>query len=162
MNIFKLSQNFLEITEMIADGCPNEALIDTLESIECAVEVKAENTVYVIENSKANREVLASVINRLQIKLQAIDNNITSIENNLFSNLEAMGISTIKAGIFTIKQVKNPPSVLIEDESLIPASYQTVIPESYKINKKEIADYLKMGLKVPGARLQQSKRWKIS
>ena len=150
------------MSEMIAAGdCDNEALIGTLESIEGAVEVKTENTIFVIKNAEANSEALGNMIKHLQDKKKAIDNSIGRTESFLFGNLEAMGISTLKAGIFTVKQINNPGSVNIVDESLVPAMYQTIIPASYKISKTDIAKHLKEGIIVPGAELVKSQRWCI-
>jgi len=162
MNMFELTGNFLTVHKMIEnDEIDSQSLIDTLESIECAIEVKVENTVYVIENAKANKEGLVMMIKALQAKLGNIENNIERLQSSLFSNLELMGVSSYKAGVFTVKQQKNPVSVEIIDKGKIPAKYQTVVPESYVPRKADIAKDLKLGIEVPGCELKNSTRWVI-
>ena len=162
MNLFNLTGQSLELLKMIEDGeCTQEELSDALAVINQSIETKIENTLYVAENLKANRNILVNEINRLQAKLKALDGNIEWLQNSLFSNLELMGVDSFKAGTFTIKQQANPPSVEILDESLVPSQYLTVVPESYKVRKADIARDLKAGLKVDGCELKKSKRWVI-
>jgi len=162
MNLYNLTGQSLELLKMIEDGeCTQEQLSDALAVINTSIETKVESTLYVAENLKANRNVLVNEIARLQAKLKALDSNVEWLQNSLFSNLELLVVDSFKAGTFTIKQVKNKPSVVIEDEKLIPAKYQTVIPASFTISKNDIAKDIKNGIEVPGATLKNSKRWSI-
>jgi predicted nuclease with TOPRIM domain len=163
MNLYNLTGNFLEVQKMIEDdGVDNQVLLDTLESLEGSIEVKAENTVYVIENARANSKVLKDAIDRLQKKLDVLNNNIKRTEEFLFGQLELMGKESIKAGIFNIKKINNPRAVYITDPKLVPAEYQTIVPEIFVIRKLDIGKDLRAGKEVPGAVLTQTKRWKIS
>ena len=163
MNLYKLAENYNCVMQMIEDDEMDvTTLTDTLESIEASIEVKASNVVYLVKNLDAYSVGIETEIKRLQAKQKAVQAKRDSIKEFLFTQLESMGMTEIKTNIATIKQVNNPPSVLLSDESVIPAKYQTIIPASYKISKTEIAKDLKAGLEVPGATLQTSRRWKIS
>ena len=162
MNLYNLTGQSLELLKMIEDGeCTQEQLSDALTIINTSIETKVESTLYVAENLKVNRNVLVNEITRLQAKLKALDSNVEWLQSSLFSNLELMGVDSFKVGTFTVKQVKNKPSVVIEDEKLIPAKYQTVIPASFTISKNDIAKDIKNGIEVPGAKTVQTKRWSI-
>jgi hypothetical protein len=162
MNLYKLTGQYAELIKMIDDGdCTQEELIGVLSVIECNIEDKTQNMVYLLKNLDTYSLGVETELKRLSIMLGSIETKRESIKNYLFSQLESAGINEIKTNIATIKQQKNPASVVIEDESKIPAAYQTIIPESYKISKTEIAKVLKAGINVPGAKLQQSFRWVI-
>ena len=53
---------------------------------------------------------------------------------------------------------KNPPSVVIQEERLLPNAYLRVIPETTEPDKKAIKEMLKSGKKVAGAILYAGKR----
>lgn len=56
--------------------------------------------------------------------------------------------------LYTVKLRKNPPSVEITDEAIIPAAYRKiVVKETETIDKKAIAEALKHGNLVDGANL---------
>lgn len=162
MNLYNLTGQSLELLKMVEDGdCTKEELSEALAVINTSIETKVENTLYVVENAKANRKPIVEMIERLQSKLKALDSNVEWLQNSLFNNLELLGVDNFKAGVFAIKKQKNPASVVILDEKLVPAKYQTVIPESYKISKTDIAKDLKAGVDVAGCELKQSSRWVI-
>ncbi len=162
MNLYGLTGQSLELLKMVEDGdCTKEELSGVLETINASIEVKIENTLHVVENAKVNRKVLVAEIDRLQAKLKALDNNVEWLQNNLFNNLELMGVDNFKAGTFTIKQQKNPASVEVVNSELIPSQYLTVIPESFKPRKADILKDLKLGVIVPGCELKESKRWSV-
>lgn len=162
MNLYGLTGQSLELLKMIEDGdCTQEELTGALEVLNTSIETKIENTLYVIETVKSNRNVLVNAIGSLQAKLKALDSNVDWLQSSLFSNLELMGVSSYKAGVFTVKQQKNPASVEILDQSKIPASYQDCIPESYVPRKKDIAKDLKAGILIEGCELKNSYRWVV-
>lgn len=162
MNLYKLAENYNCVMQMIEDDEMDvTTLTDTLESIEASIEVKASNVVYLVKNLDAYSVGIETEIKRLQAKQKAVQAKQDSVKEFLFSQLESMGMTEFKTNIATIKKVNNPPSVLVEDEKVIPAKYLTIVPESYKVSKTEIAKDLKAGIEVKGATLQQTKRWAI-
>jgi hypothetical protein len=162
MNLYGLTGQSLELLKMIEDGdCTQEELAGALEVLNTSIETKVENTLYVIESAKGNRNILVNAISSLQSKLKALDSNVEWLQSSLFSNLELMGVSSYKAGVFTVKQQANPPSVNILDAKKVPAKYQTLIPESYVPRKADIAKDLKLGILVPGCELKNSTRWVV-
>ena len=162
MRLYELTGQYSELLKMIEDDeCTQEQLTSVFATINASIEQKVESTLYVSENLKANRNILVNEITRLQAKLKALDSNIEWLQNSLFNNLELMKVDSYKAGVFTVKKQLNKPSIVIEDEKLIPAKYQTVIPASFSISKNDIAKDIKLGVVVPGAKKVQTKRWSI-
>ena len=162
MNLYKLVGNYKHVQDMLNDGeISFEMIKDTLESIETAIEVKAQNIVYITKNLQAYSNGIEDEIKRLQTKQCTVDNQLKNMEMYLFSQLEIAGLVELKTPISTIKKYNNRASVNITDSSKIPAKYQTVVPESYVPRKADIAKDLKAGITVPGCELKQSKSWRI-
>lgn len=162
MKLYQLTDNYNKVWRMIDNEETDlQIMKDTLESIEGAIEVKAQNTISLLKNLEVYSDGLEKEIKRLERMQDALNNKYDAIRNYLFSQLESAGLTEIKTSIATIKQQNNPPSVVIEKEESIPAKYITVIPQSYKIIKTEIAKDLKAGINVAGASLQHSKRWVV-
>jgi hypothetical protein len=162
MKMYDLVGNYNQVWQMLNNEETDLQVInDTLQAIECAIEVKAQNTVLLLKNLEVYSNGIDAEIKRLQAKKTAVDNKYESIKSCLLGQIELTGLAEIKTTIATIKKQNNLPAVLIENESLIPARFQTVVPQTYKISKTEIAKELKAGVNVPGAKLTQSQRWVI-
>lgn len=147
---------------MLEDNdCDVQTLLDTLESIEASIEVKVQNTIYIDRNLQGYSNALETEITRLEAKKRAVDNQIERLRNNLFNCLENAGLTEVKTDIASIKLQNNPVSVEIINEKIIPSQYLTVIPESYKPRKADIAKDLKSGIKVSGCELRQTRRWVV-
>jgi hypothetical protein len=71
--------------------------------------------------------------------------------------METTGTKKIEAPDILIKTGKNPPSVEIYDESLIPADFVTSKMVT-SISKTDIKNAIKAGEEVPGAKLTESLR----
>lgn len=162
MKLYQLTDNYNKVWQMLDNEETDLQVIkDTLESIDGAIEIKAQNTVSLLKNLEVYSDGLSKEIKRLEQMQDAVNHKYDSIRNYLFSQLESTGLTEIKTSIATIKQQNNPPSVEIFDSSLIPAKYQTVIPATFTISKKNIASDLKAGINIPGVSLKHSKRWVV-
>lgn len=162
MKMYELVGNYNAVWEMLNnDDTDLQTIEDTLQSIEAGIEIKAENTVSLLKNLEVYSNGLEKEIDRLEKMQDAINHKYDMIRSCLFSQLELTGLTEIKTSVTTIKKQNNPPSVVIEEESLIPARFQTVVPQTYKISKVEIAKELKAGVEVPGAKLLKTTRWVV-
>jgi hypothetical protein len=74
--------------------------------------------------------------------------------------LEHVQIGEMITNLYTIKIRKNPPSVEILDESAITEEYKSQ-KITISINKKLIAEHIKAGVVIDGARLNNSTRLEI-
>lgn len=156
MNLYELTQNYLQVLEMAENG---DDLADTLEALEDAIEVKAENTAKVIKQLEANAEMLANESRRLSERKSAIDNNVRNLKSYLQDQLDKCGKSKIKGEIFTVALQNNPQSVDVLDESLIPSTY--FIQQAPKLDRKELLTHLKAGEEIAGVTIKQTKSLRI-
>ena len=156
MNLYELSQNYLAVQDMDLEP---ETLKDTLDSIEEAIEVKAENIAKWIRNLEADKKAFEEEEKRFKEKKQAADNRIKSLKLYLEDNMRLTGKTKFKAGFFSFAIQNNPPSVEVFDEALIPKQF--LIAQPVKIDRAGIKELLKAGEEVPGAELKQTEGLKI-
>ena len=97
MNLYELSQNYLAVQDMDLEP---ETLKDTLDSIEEAIEVKAENIAKWIRNLEADKKAFEEEEKRFKEKKQAADNRIKSLKLYLEDNMRLIGKTKFKAGVF--------------------------------------------------------------
>lgn len=157
MNLYTLTQNYLTVLEMAENG--DTGLADTLESIEEAIESKAENTAKVIKQLEANADMLANEIKRLSERKTTLESNSRNLKSYLQEQLEKCGKTKIKGEIFTVAIQNNPQSVEVLNEALIPDDY--FIPQQPKLDRKELLMHLKAGEEIAGVAIKQTQSLRI-
>lgn len=157
MKLYELTNAYQEVLELIEEG--NEEYLDTLESIKEDIEQKAENTAKVLKTIEAQIEVIRQEEKRLANRRKELENSVTRIKQYLENNLREVGMKKIKGNIFTISIQKNPPSVEVINENLIPEKYMMIKPP--EPNKKEILNALKNGEQIDGVELKQTESLRI-
>lgn len=97
-----------------------EILRDTLDSINEAIEYKAENLAKIVKEVEGKAELIDSEIKRLQERKTSLLNNAKSIKHYLQEEMEKTGKTKIKGELFNIGIQNNPISVNVINENLIP------------------------------------------
>lgn len=125
---------------------------DTLEAVIGQFEVKAQSVTAYALNTDAEIKAIDEHIKHWQARKKALQNQSEQIKAYLLRQMQAAGIKEIKAdnGTFTVKIAKNPPSVDVYDESLLPEHLLRVKTEP---DKTAIKAALKAGEDVQGARM---------
>lgn len=159
IKLYELTQNYLAVQDMIAEGADFESLQDTLESISEAIEQKAENVAKLIKSVEAEAEAIKVEEKRLSDKRKVLENRQKYLKDYVQQQLELAGIKKVKSPLFTISIQKNPTSCYIPDETVIPDDYK--IPQQPRVDKKAILELLKGGQVVEGAELKQSESLRI-
>lgn len=154
MKLYELTENYAKLLEM-AEEMDTDAIVDTLEALQEAIEDKAENIAKLIRNLEADVKVIRDEEKRLAERRQVIENKVERLKSYLQEQLETAGIEKVKRPTITVSIRKNPPSVDVIDETLIPADF--LIPQPAKVDKRAILERLKNGEHVPGAALKQTK-----
>lgn len=158
MNLYELTDNYLKVLELIENG--EEGLEDTLESINDAIEVKADGYARIIRNLEANAVALKTEIDRLTNRRKSIENSIDRLKENLKNAMIATGKEKIKTDLFNVTVVNNPVAVNVIDEKLIPEEYFKV-EIIRKLDKISLRDAIKNGEEIQGAKLMQGKGLRI-
>jgi similar to siphovirus gp157 len=136
-----------------------EVMQDTLDSIEDAIENKAENIAKLIQNLNADVASFKAEEERLKGKRQTAERKIEWLKSYLENNMRLTGKTKFKSGMFNFAIQKNPASVNITDERIIPEDF--LIPQLPKIDKTSLKELLKNGVEIPGAELKQTESLRI-
>lgn len=156
MNLYELSIAFQEVQNMELDP---EVMQDTLDSIEGAIENKAENIAKLIRNLESDVTAYKEEEDRLKTKRQATENKVKWLKTYLEDNMKLTGKTKFKSGMFNFSIQKNPASVNITDEKAIPEEF--LIQQPPKVDKTSLKEILKRGIEVPGAELKQTEGLRI-
>lgn len=157
MKLYELTDNYLRVQELLEEN-KTEAVEDTLDALTDGFHDKAENIVKIIKSLAADAEMAGKEAKRLLKRKQALENNVQKLKTYLQTEMERMEIRKINSTLFTIQIQKNPASVEIVDEALLKPFFLLQEP---KIDKKRIAEILKSGEEVEGARLVESESIRI-
>ncbi len=146
-----------EITENIAAILGEEDWTDEteqrLERLEMALEKKAENIVKFIGELESRAAYHKSEEERIAARRKAMEARTVRLKDYLKRNLELAGRTEVEAGTHKIAIQPNPPSVYVDAEQSIPPRFFVIVPQTTRLDKKAVADALKNGEDVPGARL---------
>lgn len=153
MNLYELTGKYKQLVEMEEEMDPT-LFHDTLDSINDAIEYKAEGYAAIISQFKADVKTIKETENRLAKRRQAIETKISIMQENLYEAMKEVGADKIKSPRFTIYIQKNPMSVNITNEALIPEEY--FIPQEPKLDKKSLKEDMQLHGEIPGAELVQS------
>lgn len=156
MNLYELSLAFQDVQNMDLDP---EVMKDTLDSINDAIESKAENIAKLIRNLESDVSAYKEEEDRLKTKRQATENKVKWLKTYLEDNMKLTGKTKFKSGMFNFSIQKNPASVNITDEKIIPGEF--LIPQPPKVDKTSLKEILKRGIEVPGAELKQMEGLRI-
>lgn len=156
MNLYELSLAFQDVQNMDLDP---DVMKDTLDSIEDAIENKAENIAKLIQNLNADVASFKAEEERLKGKRQTAERKIEWLKSYLENNMRLTGKTKFKSGMFNFAIQKNPASVNITDERIIPEDF--LIPQLPKIDKTAVKELLKNGVEILGAELKQTESLRI-
>ena len=156
MNLYELSLAFQDVQNMELDP---EVMKDTLDSINDAIENKAENIAKLIRNLESDVSAFKEEEDRLKTKRQATENKVKWLKTYLEDNMKLTGKIKFKSGMFNFAIQKNPASVNIADERIIPEDF--LIQQLPKIDKTALKELLKNGVEIPGAELKQTESLRI-
>lgn len=157
--LYEIVGEFKELLEMASEENMDQKLIsDTLEGVEFEFEEKADGYAKVVKMLEGDVEAIDKEINRLTEKKNTIKNNISGIKKNLENAMLVTGKTKFKTLLFGYNIQKNPASVSIDDETLIPKDFW--VEQEPKLDKKSLAAFLKEN-EVSWAHLTQTESLRI-
>lgn len=158
-NIFELTDNYKQVYDLISEQGDEQALIDTLSSINDALEDKADGYATVIRSLESDNKAIDEEIKRLKQRKTSNENGIKRLKENLTESMEVTGKTKFKTAFNSFSISKNAPSKDVLDEKLIPNDYW--VDQEPKINSKLLLDDLKAGKEVPGAEIKQTRSLRV-
>lgn len=150
MNLYELTNFEAQLIQMLEEG---EEVADTLEAIESSVEEKLESYAKVIRTFEARATVKQLEIKRLQDSARTDEEAVKRMKRAMQDYLEGTGKRKVETPLFKVWMQKNPASVEVVDESLVPKEFYK-IPEP-QLDKTALKNALKES-EVPGVQLKQT------
>jgi len=156
MNLYELSNQYENALKSLEDmELPQEAINDTLEALGGELMDKYKNVAMYKQNLMATAKAKKDAAKSLNEQAKAIENKAMRLMDYLDENMKRNGITEIVCPYFTVKYRKNPPSVIIDDDSLLPSDMivtkTTTAPDKIAIKKA-----IQAGGSVSGARIAQN------
>jgi len=163
LSLYQLASEYRSDLERLADlDLPPQAVADTLESLGGELQVKAQNIVAFLRNLETTAAAIKEAENQMAARRKAMENRAASLKRYVLDTLQQHGIQKIDCPLFCISIAKNPPAVEVFDERQIPQHYFiTPPPPPPQLDKKLIAQAIRDGHDIPGARLAQGLRLSI-
>ena len=156
--LYELSTGYKNIEYLLENGENNEELQVVLDSLGEEIEDKAENIAKLIKNYEADIEAFKTEEKRIAERRRTLENDVKRLKEYLFNNMKLTGKTKFKRGTFSFNIAKNPASVEIVNQDIIPMDYRELVEV---INKKDILQDLKNGKDVQGAILKQGESLRI-
>lgn len=160
MKLYELTQNYLNLQELLEDSTVPVEVIDTaLNEVGEQLEDKAENIAKLIKTMEVEVAGYKEEEARLAARRKTLESRTKGLKEYLESSMREVNKLKFKGKLFSFNIQKNPASVEVLDESLIPKElFNTPAPV---LDKKETLSRLKAGEEVPGVVLKQSESLRI-
>ena len=161
--LYEMTWEYAEASEVLEDpDLPEEAVRDTLEALKTGIAIKAQNIAAMIQNLEAEATKIEVAEERLSDRRQSLQNRAEWLRGYLLTNMRAVNLNKLRSpnGLFTIAVRQNPPSVSIEDQSLIPKRFMKTVT-TVSVDKAGLRNELKKDQAIPGACLTTSYRLEI-
>lgn len=158
--LYEIADRYREILSMDATTDDERAaLVNALDEAGGDFRQKAENVCAYIRNCEAYADTIRAEEVRLANKRQALQKKAEKLTSYLEAMMFMTGQSDIRAGIFDLKIVKNPPSITVLNEAEVPQEYY--IQQAPLLSKQAIKEAIKAGISVPGIEVVQNERLRI-
>ena len=167
MKLYEISENYRAFILAIESGeIPEEAICDTLDSIEEVFDQKADNIACLIKELRLDAQGIKEEADHLYARYKKKQSRAERLAKYLQSNMHAIGKKTIETTRNKISIKKNTASCRIVDEDVLIGYLQMhqmmdCLKREITIRKHELLMRLKDGEEIPGAELEIGERIEI-
>ena len=147
--------------QLIENGADDQTIADTLDGEALDFDNKILACAYAIKDLEAVAEGRKEAIREMQESLRNTERQIERLDEYMITAMLTVDRLNIPGKHFNVDVKGKTHSVIIENAALIPDSfYRTPEPKAPTpvIDKKAIADAIKQGASIPGAKLDNGKR----
>jgi predicted transcriptional regulator len=149
--LYELVGGYRNLLEM-ADSESGEEFLAILETLSDAIDTKVETCAKVVKNLQADAAALKEEEARLSARRKSVEGNIDRLKAYMKENMTAADKQKIKTALFTIYITAGRPTVVVDNEEVIPSEYRAEV-KTPPPDKKGILEALKAGKQVPGVTL---------
>lgn len=161
MQLYVLSNNYKNILDLLDnEEIEKEVLNKALEEIDEDIQDKVYNITKAIKNIENNMKACKEEEKRIAARRKQLENRVESLKEYVKSCMTIANKKKIETDLFNIKIAKNPPSVKILDENILPAEFKKEVI-TFSIDKAALKERLKNGESIDGCKLEQGERLDI-
>lgn len=162
-SLYLLVDEYRQAAKLVSDmDASDEAIANTLDDLAYPIQEKATNIAQMVRNLEATAEAIKAAETEMAKRRKALEARAEGVREYLRDNMIRAGISKIESPYFSLAIRDNPPAVVIDAESLIPAEFmRKPEPPPATPDKKAIAEEIKAGRDVTGAHLARTQRIEI-
>ncbi len=143
--LYEIKNEFNELLLMADEqGLSLDDIKDTMDGIEFEFEEKADSTAKMIKTLIADADSVKAEKDRLAKRETALRNSADNLKKYLETMMLEVKKKKFKTTLFSFNIQKNPKTVEVEVEELLPKKY--LIKQPDKVNRKQLLDDLKAGV----------------
>ncbi|MEX6341473.1 siphovirus Gp157 family protein [Staphylococcus arlettae] len=157
--LFNLTDNYKQVYDLIAEQGDEQLLNDTLDSINDALEDKADGYVSVIKSLESDNKAIDDEIKRLQQRKTTNKNGIDRLKESLKASMESTGKTKFKTALNSYNIQNNPPSLNVIEEKRIPSDFW--LSQAPKLDKKSLLKHIKENNDVDGVEIKQTQSLRV-
>lgn len=151
--LYELTEHAKHLYEHMSDlGLPLETIRDTIEG-ELPIAEKIKSYVFVIKELEANADAAKAEADRIAERSRKFKSRAQLLKDRLLEAMEAAAIQKQEYPEFTVRLQKNPPSLNVIDEALIPKSFY--IEQPPKLDSRGLLKHIKDGNEIKGVEVVQ-------
>ncbi|MFQ3871304.1 siphovirus Gp157 family protein [Staphylococcus sp. Mo2-7] len=157
--LFNLTDNYKQVYDLIAEQGDEQLLNDTLDSINDALEDKADGYVSVVKSLESDNKAIDDEIKRLQQRKTTNKNGIDRLKKSLKESMESTGKTKFKTALNSYNIQNNPPSLNVIEEKHIPSDFW--LSQAPKLDKKSLLKHIKENNDVDGVEIKQTQSLRL-
>src|SRR5574337_1302668 len=135
-NLYEIEARYHAALALLYDeDTPEDVALDTIDSVEGEMEVKAEAYAAIIGNLEHLAAGIREAEKRQAERRKSLEAKAERLRQRLLDAMVGGGIPRFETPRFRISVRANPEKVVIDDEAAIPAIYLREIPAKYEPDK---------------------------
>lgn len=162
LSLYDLSDQYQFLLSELYDqetGVVNETALARLNDVTDSIENKCINITKLFKAFELTQEAIKAEKDRLAKREKVFTNQVNRLKEYLKGSMEHCDIKKIECPQFTISIQKNPKSVEVLNENLIPSEYDKI--HKREIDVAKIKMELENGVVIPGVHLVQKTSLRI-
>ena len=156
MKLYEIKEVYLNLLELELDGADIE---NYLKVVQGELDEKLQNIGLVYKTAVAEADAIKAEEEKLYERRKSLENKAENLKKWLYSEMTQLKIDKINKPNIVLSIAKNPHRLVVQDD-LIPEQYK-VSQVVISIDKAQIKDELKQGIKIKGAELVQDTSLRI-
>lgn len=152
--LYEMTGQYLEALDFLTDPANDidqQTATDTMEGLDGSIDDKMLNVGRFIVELEHQAEGIKAAMDRMAARRKTAENRAQWLKDYLKSSMEQTGKHKLSDSDIAVSLAKLPPSVIVEDESLIPAEFRRTKTE-ISIDKTAI----KQAGGCPGCRVESA------